>query len=49
MLRPRLVRVTVPMIIPMITQQTPTEIAPLAPSVTARIILSIFILVSARR
>ena len=39
MLRPILVRVTVPMMTPMMTQQTPTEIAPLAPSTVASIIL----------
>ena len=35
MFRPRLVSVTVPMITPMMTQHTPTEIAPLAPSIVA--------------
>ena len=39
MFRPMLVSVTVPMITPMMTQQTPTEMAPLAPSTVASIIL----------
>ena len=48
MLRPRLVRVTVPMITPMITQHTPTDTAPLAPSTVAATILSQVIRVSFR-
>ena len=40
MLRPMLVRVTVPMMTPMMTQQTPTEIALLDPSTIASKIMA---------
>ena len=40
MFSPRLVKVTVPMITPITTQQTPTETALLAPSTVAATIFS---------
>ena len=46
MLRPRLVKVVVQMMTPMMTQHTPTETAPRAPSTVAATILSQVILVS---
>ena len=48
MFRPILVKVTVPIITPMMTQHTPTEMAPLDPSTMAAIILAPVIRVSLR-